>query len=157
MVVPLVILVGHHIAMGPPPGLPCLRVVAPSGTAFGSVPLRATGQAAPSYQRCRTAALSASVWLQRQIVGSPGYHAVGAVGPLHRQSTPLPGRRAVGLRPFPAPPSYLRCRTTALSASEWPRRKYLEVRIVAAVLFFFPIKDRFASPCRSSPLHRRHS
>jgi hypothetical protein len=51
-------------------------------------------------------------------------------------STLSPGRRAVGLRPFPAPPSYLRHRTATLSTSEWPRRKYPEVRL-ADVFFFF--------------------
>jgi hypothetical protein len=98
-------------------------------------PFRATGQVHPSYQHCCTATFSASAWLQRQLVGSPGYRAVGAVEPPHRQLTSLPGCRAVGLRPFPAPPSYLHRRTAALSASEWPRRKYPEVRLAAAVFF----------------------
>ena len=36
-------------------------------------------------------------------------------------------------------------------------RAAVEVRLAAAVFFFFPIRDRFASPCHSSPLNRQHS
>jgi len=118
-----VVLAGNRVAVKPamPPHHRGLRL-----RIWIYCPFRATGQSPPPpYQHRRTAAMSASVWLRRKIVGSPGHCVVGAVRPPHRQSTMSPGGNAIGLRPFPAPPSYRRHRTAALSASEWLRKKYV--------------------------------
>jgi hypothetical protein len=149
MEVPLIVLVGHHIAMGPPLGLPCLRVVAPSSTASGSMPFPRNRPSAPLLptppHRC----------LERECVAAEADRGVAKL--LRRwgcRATAPPidtvaGPPSRGAPPRPRSPSYLRRRTAALSASEWLRRKYPEVRLAAAVFFFFfPIRDRFASPCR---------
>ena len=95
MAAPLDVPVGYHIAMGAPMGL----------HAFASSSLSAPHPDPPappahqarrpdSYQRRRTAAMSASAWLRRITAGTPGHCTIGAGGPPHRQSTSTPGRSA---------------------------------------------------------------
>ena len=100
MAAPLDVPVGYHIAMGAPLGL--------HASASSSLSAPHPDPPAPpahqarrpdSYQRRRTAALSASAWLRRTTAGTPGHCAIGAGGPPHRRSTSPPGRSAQGLRP----------------------------------------------------------
>jgi len=102
----------------------------------------------------------------------------GQAPPSRCSSATLVGCRAVGAsphlaapccsaagRPVPPVPDFY----SPLSVLTWKEiregmghclghpRLYPKVRLAAAVFFFFfPIRDRVASPCRSSSLHPRH-
>ena len=90
----------HGGATGPA----CLRVV-PLSAPHPDPPAPPAHQAKrpDSYQRHRTAAMSASAWLRRTTAGMPGHCAIGAGGSPHRRSTSPPGRSAQGLRPSRLP------------------------------------------------------
>jgi hypothetical protein len=95
-----VVLIGHHVAMGLPLGLPCLHVVISLAPIWIRSPFRTTGQAPllPAMpHRCPERECAAAK------VGSLGHRVVGAVGPPQHQTTSPPGRSVVGLRPSHPP------------------------------------------------------
>ena len=95
MAAPLDVPVGYHIAMGAPLGLHASTSSSLSAP-HPDPPAPPAHQARrpDSYQRRRTAAMSASAWLRRTTAGTPGHCTIGAGGPPHRQSTSTPGRSA---------------------------------------------------------------
>jgi len=94
-----------------------LVLLLPLAMHLDSCPFRATGSAAPP-----TSVAVPLPWARVRDCGRISWVARPprrwAIGRPYRQSTSLPGRRAMGLRPFPTPASYQRCCTAALSMSE---------------------------------------
>jgi len=106
MAAPLDVPVGYHIAMGAPLGL--------HASASSSLSAPHPDPPAPpahqarrpdSYQRCRTAAMSASAWLRRTTAGTPGHCTIGAGGPPHRQSTSTRGCSAAAALHYRSSPT----------------------------------------------------
>jgi len=124
MAAPLDVPVGYHIAMGAPLGLHASA--SSSLSAPHPDPLAPPAYQArrpDSYQRRRTAAMSASAWLRRTTAGTPGHCVIGAGGPPHRRSTSPPGPQRPGAKAPPAfhrrlsPPRSQACVPFVLSAA----------------------------------------
>jgi len=107
MAAPPIILVGHCVAMGPPPGLPCLCVVAPWHRIGTRRPFRAMSRCPPSHYRRRTASPERECVAAEEVVGPPGHRAVGAIGPPHRRLTSPTGRSAPSSLTLSSTPSSL--------------------------------------------------
>ena len=144
MTVPLDVPVGYHIAMGAPLGL--------HASASSSLSAPHPDPPAPpahqarrpdSYQRRRTAAMSASAWLRRTTAGTPGHCAIGAGGPPHRRSTSSPGRSAQGLRPSRLPSPALSSAQSSLRPLR-PQRRFRRCLVR---------EDAAARAARGPPVH----
>ena len=124
MAAPLDVPVGYHIAMGAPLGLHASASSSPSAP-HPDPPTPPAHQARrpDSYQRRRTAAMSASAWLRRTTAGTPGHCAIRTVEPPHRRSTSPPSRSAQGRSPSRLPSPALSSAQSSLRPLR-PQRRF---------------------------------